>query len=76
MIAAESSTSIARPAAEVFEFVSDVRNDPGGTPTSSKRTSPRGTYRTGLDLHRQIQTVHGPLGGDAQRREVRAAAAS
>ncbi|MET1012583.1 MAG: SRPBCC family protein [Actinomycetota bacterium] len=28
MIAAESSTSIARPAAEVFEFVSDVRNDP------------------------------------------------
>ena len=28
MIAAESSTSIARPAAEVFEFVADVRNDP------------------------------------------------
>lgn len=28
MISAESSTSIARPAAEVFEFVSDVRNDP------------------------------------------------
>jgi uncharacterized protein YndB with AHSA1/START domain len=28
MITAESSTSIARPAAEVFEFVSDLRNDP------------------------------------------------
>jgi carbon monoxide dehydrogenase subunit G len=28
MITAESSTSIARPADEVFEFVSDLRNDP------------------------------------------------
>ena len=28
MITAESSTSIARPATEVFEFVSDLRNDP------------------------------------------------
>ena len=28
MIAAESSTSIARPAPEVFEFMSDVRNEP------------------------------------------------
>jgi carbon monoxide dehydrogenase subunit G len=28
MISAESSTSIARPAAEIFEFVSDLRNDP------------------------------------------------
>lgn len=28
MITAESSTSIARPASEVFEFVSDLRNDP------------------------------------------------
>jgi uncharacterized protein YndB with AHSA1/START domain len=28
MISAESTTSIARPADEVFAFVSDVRNDP------------------------------------------------
>jgi carbon monoxide dehydrogenase subunit G len=28
MIIAESTTSIARPAADVFEFVSDLRNDP------------------------------------------------
>jgi hypothetical protein len=28
MITAESSTSIARSATEVFEFVSDLRNDP------------------------------------------------
>lgn len=28
MITAESSTTIARPAAEVFDFVSDLRNDP------------------------------------------------
>jgi uncharacterized protein YndB with AHSA1/START domain len=28
MITAESSTSIARTASEVFEFVSDIRNDP------------------------------------------------
>lgn len=28
MIAAESSATIARPAGEIFEFVSDVRNDP------------------------------------------------
>jgi len=34
MISTEGTESIARPAAEVFAFVADVRNDPRGTPTS------------------------------------------
>jgi uncharacterized protein YndB with AHSA1/START domain len=46
MITAESSTSIARPAPEVFEFVSDLRNDP----------------RWHTDILEALPTGQGPIG--------------